>query len=127
MAKIRLKFPAYCADETCGAYLPVGTLARIYRGGKIYGYGCHTKIESVQGEHSRYRESEQQKGEHRGSRSPFLTDSASVADILQSLREGKTIKDLTMPEPVIERYNTPCGHEDYPCCGCSDEYNQRIG
>jgi hypothetical protein len=124
---IRLKFPGYCADESCGAYLPVGSLARIYRGGKIYGAHCHTKSESIQGEHSRYRENEQIKSEHRGSRSPFLTDNASVADILQSLREGKTIKDLTAPPPAREHFGTPCGHEDYPCCGCSDEYNQRIG
>lgn len=38
---------------------------------------------------------------------------------------GKFI-ERSQPERE-ERFNTPCGHEDYPCCGCSDEYNQRFG
>jgi len=99
MAKIRLKYPAYCTEETCGAYLPEGTLVRYYGRNGIYGIGCHTKLESIQGGHSRFRENEQQKA-----RKPVRYE----------------IGEETY-------FGTPCGHEDYPCCGCSDEYNQRFG
>jgi len=94
MAKIRLKRPAYCAEESCGAYLPVGTLVRYYGRNGIYGVYCHTKDEGIQGSNGRERERKQ--------REPVELD-------------------------LHEHFGTPCGHEDYPCCGCSDEYNQRIG
>jgi hypothetical protein len=38
---INLKFEAKCAD--CGATLPVGSRARFYGRGKVYGIGCHAK------------------------------------------------------------------------------------
>ena len=99
MAKIiRLKFPAYCADETCGAYLPVGTPVRYYGRNGIYGLHCHTKLESIQGRNSRHMEEKLKK-----------------ARPVRYEIEGVTYS------------GTPCGHEDYPCCGCSDEFNQRIG
>lgn len=41
-----IKYPANCAD--CGAYLPAGTLARLYGRGKVYGMKCHDK----QGNHA---------------------------------------------------------------------------
>jgi len=53
---MRNKFPAYCADESCGAYLPPGSLVRYYGKHGIYGVHCHTKTESIQGANSRYME-----------------------------------------------------------------------
>lgn len=42
MAKtITLKFPGRCAD--CGADLPVGSKARWYGRGRVFGIGCHEK------------------------------------------------------------------------------------
>ena len=42
MAKtITLKFEGKCAD--CGATLPVGSTARWYGRGRVYGFDCHTK------------------------------------------------------------------------------------
>jgi len=66
---------------------------------------------------------------------PFYTDSPSVAHLLKIIQESRSrktlLKDLADAEPVEpathEHFGTPCGHEDYPCCGCSDEYNQRVG
>jgi len=121
-APIRIsKFDAICADETCGAFLPAGSRIRWYKNHKVYGVDCHTKMESIQGQHSRYREAEQAKASR-----PFFTNDASVADLLEALRAGKKPKDLVEPA-THEHFGTPCGHEDYPCCGCSDEYNQRVG
>ena len=39
MARIKLKFPATCKD--CGAYLEVGSTARYYGRGRVYGTTCH--------------------------------------------------------------------------------------
>jgi len=64
MAKIRLKREAFCSEETCGAFLPVGSLVRYYGRNGIYGVYCHTKMESIQGRNSREME-------HRGSRYPM--------------------------------------------------------
>lgn len=72
----RSRYDAVCADESCGAFLPAGSLIRWYRNGKVYGVHCHTKSESVQAKNGIYREKKQ------------------------------------------KEFNTPCGHEDYPCCGC---------
>ena len=42
MAKtITLKFEGKCADRNCGAILPVGTKAKWYGRGKVYGLSCH--------------------------------------------------------------------------------------
>lgn len=42
MAKtITLKYPARCADPSCGASLEAGTLAVWYGRGRVYGRGCH--------------------------------------------------------------------------------------
>lgn len=63
--KIRLKFPAYCAEETCGAYLPAGSLVRYYGRNGIYGIHCHTKLESIQGRNSRFMEEKLKERERR--------------------------------------------------------------
>jgi len=39
MAKIKLKFPAFCKD--CGEYLEIGTTVRYYGRGRVYGTACH--------------------------------------------------------------------------------------
>ena len=39
--RIILKFPGTCAD--CGAALPVGSTARWYGRGRIYGLSCHAQ------------------------------------------------------------------------------------
>lgn len=39
--RITLKFAGTCAD--CGAELPVGSTARWYGRGRIYGLSCHTQ------------------------------------------------------------------------------------
>tara|TARA_Y100000310_G_scaffold8008_1_gene8664 strand:- start:526 stop:831 length:306 start_codon:yes stop_codon:yes gene_type:complete len=36
---ITLHYPAVCTD--CGSDLPIGTTARYYGRGRIYGIGCH--------------------------------------------------------------------------------------
>ena len=41
--RITLKFAGSCAD--CGAELPVGTTARWYGRGRIYGLSCHVHAE----------------------------------------------------------------------------------
>lgn len=42
MAKlITLKFEGKCADKSCGAVLPVGSKAKWYGRGRVYGIGCH--------------------------------------------------------------------------------------
>lgn len=38
---ITLKFEGKCADPNCGAILPVGTTARWYGRGRVYGLTCH--------------------------------------------------------------------------------------
>ena len=44
MAKtIVLKYQGKCAD--CGAILPIGSKARWYGRGRVYGIGCHEKAE----------------------------------------------------------------------------------
>jgi len=46
MAKtITLKFAGKCADTQCGAVLSVGTKARWYGRGRVYGMDCHDKVE----------------------------------------------------------------------------------
>lgn len=43
MAKtITLKFEGKCADSNCGAILPVGSKAKWYGRGRVYGIGCHS-------------------------------------------------------------------------------------
>jgi hypothetical protein len=43
MAKtITLKFEGKCADPNCGAVLAVGTKAKWYGRGKVYGLDCHS-------------------------------------------------------------------------------------
>jgi hypothetical protein len=42
---IRLRWPAYCDEPTCGAYLPPGSLARYYGRNGVYGVNCHTRSE----------------------------------------------------------------------------------
>lgn len=120
--KFRSQFDAICADESCGAFLPKGSWIRWYRNGKVYGVLCHTKLESVQAKNGRYREEEQSVTSR-----PFFTNDASVAHILRGLSEGKKPKDFVVEPEIQEHFGTPCGHEDYPCCGCSNEYNARFG
>ena len=43
---ITLKFAGKCAD--CGAVLPVGTTARWYGRGRVYGLTCHEESRQVQ-------------------------------------------------------------------------------
>ena len=46
MAKtITLKFAGKCADTQCGAALGVGSQARWYGRGRVYGMDCHDKFD----------------------------------------------------------------------------------
>jgi hypothetical protein len=82
---ITLKRAANCQE--CGARLPVGTRARWYRSGKVYGLECHAK-----------RDTGYQEGEPLG-----LTYSRYD-------RYGIYAHDGT-------KLGSSCGCEDYPCCG----------
>ena len=92
---IKLKYSAKCKE--CGADLPVGSRARYYGRGKIYGSDCHSR------------------------RSKFETDS----QVIDAYREGRlsegAINSHFDPTGVYAHDGTKigstCGCEDYPCCG----------
>ena len=97
MAKriIKLKYSAKCRE--CGADLPVGSRARYYGRGKIYGVDCHS------------------------SRSKFQTDS----QVIDAYRDGRisegAINSHFDTHGVYthdgKKIGSTCGCEDYPCCG----------
>lgn len=87
MAKIiKLKYPGRCAD--CGARLPVGSRAKWYGRGRVYGLDCHGDSKSAF---------------QRGDRSPGAI--ASHYD-----RYG-------VYTPDGSKIGSTCGCIDYPCCG----------
>jgi hypothetical protein len=94
---ITLKRAASCAD--CGTTLPVGTRARWYRNGSVYGLDCHEATPRARrGSRARRRTAYEQ-----GDTSPGAIASHYDPHGLYTL-DGRKIA-------------TSCGCEDYPCCG----------
>jgi len=94
MAKtITLRYEATCRD--CGAHLPVGTKARWYGRGRVYGIGCHDKPATAS----------TRTAYERGDHSPGAV--ASHYD-----RRGVYSADGSFMGTIGPR----C--EDAPCCGC---------
>jgi len=92
MKIITLDRPGTCND--CGSHLPIGTRAKYYGPGRLYGIGCHVKPASLpSARKSGYRESEP------------LGLTRSRYD-----RYGVYAHDGT-------HLGSTCGCEDYPCCG----------
>ena len=92
--QIKLRYAARCAD--CGAHLAVGSLARYYGRGRIYGLECH----------------------------PHHPQRHTAAEVAQAERDGAEpgmIASMADPYGVYsrdgEKLGSTCGCEDYPCCG----------
>lgn len=47
MKVIVSKYPAKCADKSCGAAIPAGTKVKWYGKGRVYGFSCHAKPSSA--------------------------------------------------------------------------------
>lgn len=103
MAKvIELRFPATCRD--CGAELPVGSKAKWYGKGRVYGLTCHEKP---------------------ATRSFSSGGSMALGEPDESLRLPHEPLGQTMSRydrfglytAAGERIATSCGCIDYPCCG----------
>jgi hypothetical protein len=107
---ITLKFEGRCAD--CGAALPVGSRARYYGRGKVYGIGCHspagtsTPIEGFD--------------EHTGEfRIQFADPGGNSA-----LRAATRGNPRNLPCPTCKQPNrlTPADvARGYQCNGCADQ------
>jgi hypothetical protein len=98
---ITLKFPGKCAD--CGAALPVGTKARWYGRGKVYGTTCHEQ-------------------RTRASRKPW---DARAAELQAAGADPEWAAERAVDEARGGKLvwwggqqvrGTHC--EDAPCCGC---------
>ncbi len=97
MAKriIKLKYPAKCKE--CGADLPVGSRAKHYGPGRIYGVDCHSRNSK-----------------------PLAKDQAIAAYENGEINRGR-LNSILDPHgaytPDGTKIGSTCSCEDYPCCG----------
>jgi len=112
MKTITLKWPATCAD--CGADLPVGTRARYYGRGRVYGIECHEQNPRQNGRRAKRNGN----GAARANRKPTVDYAAILAEAkdagmaalerkrdamiadVNAGRAGYVIKDGFTKEPV---------------------------
>jgi hypothetical protein len=107
---ITLKFEGKCAD--CGATLAVGSRARYYGRGKVYGIGCHSNAHRAE----RPVEGLDEHGE-------FYVDFASPGGN-SALRAASRRNPRNLPCPTCKQPNrlTPADvARGYQCDTCADQ------